>query len=85
MGLYNFSRIVAAVDTKRGYVDICAMDAWYSKSLDRRRPKTACLRRGRKIIYSYYTRCALIRDRQPTSWDNFARPAKAEATCIWKG
>ena len=31
-----------------------------------------------------YTRCALIRDRQPTARDDFARPAEAEATCIWK-
>ena len=36
------------------------------------------------VIYSYYTRCALIRDRQPTAWDDFARPAEAEATCIRK-
>ena len=33
------------------------------------------LRRGPKIIYSYYTRCALIRDRRPTACDVFARPA----------
>ena len=26
---------------------------------------------------SYYTRCALIRDRQPTAWDDFARSAEA--------
>ena len=45
-------------------------------------PRTACLRRGPKIIYSYYTRCALIiRDRQPTAWDDFAHPAEA---CIGK-
>ena len=36
------------------------------------------------MIYSYYTRCALIRDRRPTAWDGFARPAETEATCIWK-
>ena len=35
-------------------------------------------------MYSYYTRCALIRDRQPTAWDGFARPAETEATCIWQ-
>ena len=35
-------------------------------------------------MYSYYTRCALIRDRQPPAWDDFARPAEAEATCIRK-
>ena len=43
--------------------------------------RTACLRQGPKIVYSYYTRCALIRDRQPTAWDDFARPAEA---CIRK-
>ena len=32
----------------------------------------------------YYTRCALIRDRQLTAWDDFAPPAEAEATCIRK-
>ena len=40
--------------------------------------------RGPKIIYSYYIRCALIRDRQPIAWDDFARPAEAETTCIRK-
>ena len=60
---------------------VCATDAGHSKSLERRCPRTACLRRGPKIIYSYYTRCALIRDRQPTTWDDFARPAEA---CIGK-
>ena len=46
--------------------------------------------RGRELvvpplpIYSYYTRWALIRDRQPTAWDDFARPAEAETTCIRK-
>ena len=63
---------------------VCATGARHSKSLERRCPRTACLRRGPKIIYSYYTRCALIRDRQPTAWDDFARPAEAEATCIRK-
>ena len=61
---------------------VCATGVRHSKSLERRCPRTACLRRGPKIIYSYYTRCALIRDRQPTAWDDFARPAEAEATCI---
>ena len=63
---------------------VCATGAQHSKSLERHCPRTACLRRGPKIIYSYYTRCALIRDRQPTAWDDFARPAEAEATCIRK-
>ena len=59
---------------------VCATGARHSKSLERRCPRTACLRRGPKIIYSYYTRCALIRDRQPTAWDDF----EAETTCIRK-
>ena len=63
---------------------VCATGARHSKSLERRCPRTACLRRGPKIIYSYYTRCALIRDRRPTAWDGFASPAETEATCIWK-
>ena len=76
-----FSRTVVAVDTKRGYVGMCI---GHSKSVERRCPRTACLRRGPKIIYSYYTRCALIRDRQPTAWDGFARPTETEVTCIRK-
>ena len=40
--------------------------------------------RGPKIIYSYYTRCTLIRDWQLTAWDGFAHPAEIEVTCIWK-
>ena len=63
---------------------VCATGARHSKSLERRCPRTACLWRGPKIIYSYYTRCALIRDRQLTAWDGFACPAETEATCIWK-
>ena len=41
---------------------VCATGARHSKSLERRCPRTACLRRGAIIIYSYYTRCALIRE-----------------------
>ena len=63
---------------------VYATGARHSKSLELRCPRTACLRRGPKIIYSYDTRCALIRDRLPTAWDDFARPAEAEATCIRK-
>ena len=63
---------------------LCATGARHSKSLERRCPRTACLRRGPKILYSSYIRCALIRDGQPTAWDDFARPAEAEATSIWK-
>ena len=74
-----FSRTVAAVDTKRGYVGMCNGRS----ALERRCPRTVCLRRGPKIIYSYYTRCALIRDRRPTAWDGFARPAETEAKCIY--
>ena len=63
---------------------VCATGAWHSKSIERRCPRTACLRPGPKIIYSYYTRCALIRDRQPTAWDDFARLAETEATCSYQ-
>ena len=63
---------------------VCATGARHSKSLERGCPRTACLQRGPKIIYSYYTRCALIRDHRPTAWDGFASPAETEATCIWK-
>ena len=63
---------------------VCATGAGHSKSLERRCPRTSCLGRGPKIIYSYYTRCALIRDRQPIAWDDFARSTEAEATCIPK-
>ena len=76
-----FSPTVAAVDTKHGYVGMCN---GRSAQQERRCPRTACLRRGHKIIYSYYARCALIRDRRPTAWDGFARPAETEATCIWE-
>ena len=71
---------MAVVDTKRG----CATGAGHSKNLEWRCPRTACLQWGYKIIYSYYTRCALIRDYQPTTWDGFAHPAETEASCIWK-
>ena len=60
---------------------VCATGAWHSKSIERRCARTACLPPGPKIIYGYYTRCALIRDRQP---DDFAHPAETEATCIRK-
>ena len=75
-----FSRTVAAVDTKRGYVGICNVRSAQQES----RAALSSLRRGAKIIYSYYTRCALIRDRPLTAWDGFACPAETEATCIWK-
>ena len=57
---------------------VCATGARHRKSLERRCPRTACLRRGPKIIYSYYAYG------QPTAWDGFARPAETEATCIWE-
>ena len=47
------------VDTKRGYVGALGT----ARVLERRCPRTACLRRGPNIIYSYYTWCGLIRDR----------------------
>ena len=62
-----FSRTVAAVDTKRGYVGMCNGRSEHQESASGVVQEQACLRRGPKIIYSYYTRCALIRDRQPTA------------------
>ena len=64
---------------------VCATGARHSKSLERRCPSTACLRRGPKIIYSYSTRCALIRDRRSTACDVLhVQLAETEVTCIWK-
>ena len=63
---------------------VCATGARHSKSLERRCPRTACLRRGPKIILIYTVIILIIRDRQPTAWDDFARPAEAEVTCIRK-
>ena len=65
-----FSRTVAVVDTKRGYVgryNGCAaqQEAGADSS------KNGIFTWGPKIIYSYYTRCVLIKDRQTT-----------EETCI---
>ena len=59
-----FSLTVAAVDAKRGYVGMCNGRSAQQES-------GAALSRnsitaGEKIIYSYYSRCALIRDRQLT-------------------
>ena len=72
---------MAAVDNKRaGYVGMCNVRSAQQES----GAALSSLRRGPKIIYSYYTRCALIKDRQLTAWDGFARPAETEATCIWK-
>ena len=80
-----FSRTVADVDSKRGYVGMCnGRSVCTAKCLERRCPRTVCLWRGPKIIYSYYTRCALIRDCQPAAWDGFACLPETEATCIWK-
>ena len=74
---------MAAVDTKRGYVGMCNRRSAQQES-GVALSKNSMFTAGPKIIYSYYTRCALIRDRQPTAWDDFARPAEAEATCIRK-
>ena len=78
-----FSLTVVAVYAKRGYVGMCngrSVQQESGAALSRNITFTA----GAKIIYSYNTRCALIRDRQQTAWDDFhdfARPAEA---CIRK-
>ena len=61
---------MAAVDTKRGYVGMCNGRSAQQES-GAALSKTACLRRGPKILYSYYARCALIRDCRQTAWDDF--------------
>ena len=47
-----FSRTVAAVDTKRGYVGMCK-GARHSKSLERRSQRTACSRGRLKFTYTF--------------------------------
>ena len=56
-----FSRTVAAVDTKRGHVGMCKGRSAQQES-GAALSKNSMFRRGAKIIYIYYTRCALIRD-----------------------
>ena len=80
MSPHVFSLTVAAVDAKRGYVGMCNGRSAQQES-GAALSKNSMFTAGTKIIYTYYTRCALIRDRQPTAWDDFARPAEAEATC----
>ena len=75
---------MAAVDAKRGYVGMCNGRSAEQESRAALSKNSMFTGGGAKIIYSYYTRCALIRDRQPTTWDDFARPAEAEATCVRK-
>ena len=74
---------MAAVDTKRGHVGMCNGRSAQQES-GAALSKNSMFTAEPKIIYSYYTRCALIRDRRPTAWDGFARPAETEAMCIWK-
>ena len=83
-----FSLTVAAVNAKRGYVGMCNGRSAQQESgaaLSKNSMFTAGAKNYNNYnYYSYYTRCALIRDRQPTAWDDFARPAETEATCIRK-
>ena len=76
------------VDIPNLDVWVCATGARHSKSLKRRFPRTARLRRDFLRLKLPYTRCALIRDRHPTAlhgpWDGFVHLAETEATCIWK-
>ena len=65
-----FSLTVAAVDAKRGYVGMCNGRSAQQES-GAALSKNSMFMAGAKIIYSYYTRCALIRDRQPTALDDF--------------
>ena len=71
---------MAAVDTKRGYMGMCNGCSAQQESGAALSKGQHVYGRGKNYIH-YYTRCALIRDRQPTAWDDFARPAEA---CIRK-
>ena len=77
---------MAAVDTKRRcmYMGMCNGCSAQQESGAASSKNNMFTAGGPKIIYRYYTRCALIRVRQPTAWDGFAHPAETEATCIWK-
>ena len=70
---------MAAVDAKRGYVGMCNGRSAQQESRAAL-SKNSMFTAGAKN----YTRCALIRDGQQTAWDDFARPAEAEVTCIRK-
>ena len=67
---------MAAVDTKRGCVGMCNGCLAQQES-GAASSKNSMFTAGA----SYYTRCALIRDRQNRLC---TRPAETEATCIWK-
>ena len=60
-----FSRTVAVVDTKHGYVGRYNGRAAPQES-GAASSKHGIFTWGPKIIYGYYTRCALIRDHHPT-------------------
>ena len=68
---------MVAVDIKRGYVGMFNGRSAQQES-------GAALYKN--SMFTAYTaiRCALVRDRQPTAWDDFARPAEAETTCTRK-
>ena len=74
---------MAAVDTKRGYVGMCNGHSAQQES-GAALSKNSMFTGGGGQKLTYYTRCALIRECQPTAWDDFARPAEAETTCIRK-
>ena len=57
---------MAAVDTKRGYMGVCNGRSAQQES-GAALSKNSMFTAGPKIIYSYYTRCALIRDCRPTA------------------
>ena len=78
--MHVFSPTVAAVDTKRGNVGMCnGRSASKSTSLERCRPRTACLRRGPKIIIQL-----VYIPPDCMGWLGFTHPAETEETYIWK-
>ena len=67
---------MAAVDTKRGYMGMCNGCSAQQES-GAALSKEQYVYGGGQILYTAImpARCALIRDRQPTAWDDFVRPA----------
>ena len=76
---------MAAVDTKRGYMGMCNGRSAQQESGAALSKEQYVYGGGQKLYTAIMpARCALIRDRQPTAWDDmddFVRPAEA---CIRK-
>ena len=67
--IHVFSRTVAAVDTKRGYVRMCNGRSAQQESGTSLSKNSVFTAGAKNYIQLSIIRCALIRDRQPTAWD----------------